>query len=131
MVLPPEGLAAYVAGVGPLVRVGSLVNQQVVGLGELSVTELANKLLFWFSAGGSGQRRLDDPLIDVRRNHCAVPRVRSVELPSRALLPGLVRGQVKPVGDGGGSGGGGVVAREVRERGVSGQGVVRKDWLKS
>ena len=110
VVLPPEGLAADVAGVGPLVRVGPLVYQQVVGLGELSVTELANKLLLGFRGGGSGQRRLDDPLIDVRRNHRAVPRVRSVELASRAL-----GGQVKPVRDGGGSGGGGVVAREVRE----------------
>ena len=41
VVLPPERLAADVAGVGPLVRVGPLVDQQVVGLGEVALTILA------------------------------------------------------------------------------------------
>lgn len=45
MVLPPEGLVADIAGVGPLVRVRALVDQQVVGLGEMPAAELAHKLL--------------------------------------------------------------------------------------
>jgi len=110
VVLPPEGLAADIAGVGPLVSVSSLVNQQVVGLGELSVTELANELFFGFGARGSGQWRLDDSLIDVGRNHCAVTRVLREEFTTCTLLTGLVGAQLKPVGDGGGSGRGGVVA---------------------
>jgi hypothetical protein len=45
MVLPPERLAANVAGEGPLVRVRPLVDEQVVGLCELPVAELADELL--------------------------------------------------------------------------------------
>ena len=45
MILPTESLAANVAGVGPLVRVRSLVDEEVVALGELAVTELADELL--------------------------------------------------------------------------------------
>jgi len=52
MILPPEGLAANVAGIGPLVRVGSLVDEQIVGLGELPVAVLADELLLWATAAG-------------------------------------------------------------------------------
>ena len=45
MVLSPEALAADVAGVGSLVRVGPLVNEQVVRLGEVSATEPTDVLL--------------------------------------------------------------------------------------
>jgi hypothetical protein len=45
MVLPPERLAAHVAREGSLVRVRPLVDEQVVGLCELSVAELADELL--------------------------------------------------------------------------------------
>ena len=56
MVLSPEGLAADVTAVGPLVSMGSLVNEEVVGFRELPVTELANKLLS--RPAGPGQRGL-------------------------------------------------------------------------
>lgn len=46
VVLSPEGLVADVTGVRPLVRVGSLVDEQVVRLGEMPPAELANKFLF-------------------------------------------------------------------------------------
>jgi len=45
VILAPEGFAADIAGVGPLVSVSSLVDQQVVRLGELSVTELAESII--------------------------------------------------------------------------------------
>lgn len=48
VVLSPEGLLADVAGVRPLVRVRALVDQQVVGLGEVSSAKLTNKFLFGF-----------------------------------------------------------------------------------
>lgn len=46
MVLPSERLVANVTGVRPLVRVGPLVDEQVVGLCEMPAAELANKFLF-------------------------------------------------------------------------------------
>lgn len=45
VVLPTEGLVADVARVGSLVRMCPLVDEQVVGLGEPSLTELADELL--------------------------------------------------------------------------------------
>lgn len=45
MVLPPESLSADVARVGTLIGVSPLVDQQVVGLGELPVAVLADELL--------------------------------------------------------------------------------------
>lgn len=54
VVLPPEGLTTDVTGVRPLVRVGPLVYQQVVGLGELPVTELADEL-FLGASGSTGR----------------------------------------------------------------------------
>ena len=47
VVLPPEGLAAQVARVRPLIGVSPLVDQQVVGLGELPLAVLADKPLLW------------------------------------------------------------------------------------
>ena len=51
MVLSSEGFTTDVAREGPLVRVSSLVDHHVVGLGELSVTKLADEPLF--GSGGS------------------------------------------------------------------------------
>lgn len=45
VVLPPEPLVADVALEGPLVRVGPLVDQQVVALGEVPATVPADELL--------------------------------------------------------------------------------------
>lgn len=45
MILPAKGFPTDVTRVRSLVRVSSLVNQQIVALGELSVAEFANKLL--------------------------------------------------------------------------------------
>lgn len=45
MILSPEGLATDVTGEGSLVGVGSLVYQQIVGLGELALAEAADELL--------------------------------------------------------------------------------------
>lgn len=44
MILPTEGLSANIARVRPLVRVSPLVNQQIVTLGELSITEFTDEL---------------------------------------------------------------------------------------
>lgn len=44
VVLPTEGLAADVAGVGPLVRVCPLVDEEVVAFGEVSAAVLADEL---------------------------------------------------------------------------------------
>jgi hypothetical protein len=46
MVLPPEGLATNVTGIGPLISMSPLVDEQVVGLGELPIAELADEPLF-------------------------------------------------------------------------------------
>lgn len=46
MVLSSEGLMANITGVRPLVCVGPLVDEEVVGLGEMPAAELANKFLF-------------------------------------------------------------------------------------
>ena len=65
MILPAERLAAYVAGVGPLVRMCPLVDEEVVALGEAPVAELADELLLGPLAGGpprdegGGRGRLD------------------------------------------------------------------------
>lgn len=45
VVLAPERLSADVTSVGPLVSMGPLVDQQVVGLGEPSLAESAYELL--------------------------------------------------------------------------------------
>lgn len=48
VILPPKCLVADVTRVWPLVRVGSLVNEQIVGFGKVSAAKLADKLLFRF-----------------------------------------------------------------------------------
>ena len=47
VILASEGFATDITGVGPLVSVSSLVDQQVVRLGELPAAELAHKLFLW------------------------------------------------------------------------------------
>lgn len=54
MVLPAERLAADVARVRTLVGVRALVDQQVVGLGELAVAVLTDELLLWTASCGAG-----------------------------------------------------------------------------
>lgn len=46
VILSPERLAADITGIGPLVRVCPLVDEQIVRLGELSIAELADELFF-------------------------------------------------------------------------------------
>lgn len=46
MILPPEGLVADVTRVWPLICVGPLVDEQVVGFGKVSAAKLADKLFF-------------------------------------------------------------------------------------
>jgi len=55
VVLSSEGFTTDVAREGPLVRVSSLVDHDVVGLGELSVTKLADEPLL--GSGGSALPR--------------------------------------------------------------------------
>ena len=57
MILPSERLAADITGEGPLVRVGPLVNQQVVALAELPLAVLAD-VAFSGSCRPYGERRL-------------------------------------------------------------------------
>ena len=47
MVLSPEGLATDITGEGPLISVGPLMDHDIVRLGELSVTKLADESLLW------------------------------------------------------------------------------------
>ena len=54
VILASECLAAYVAWIRPLVRVSSLVNEQVVGLGEVASAEFTNVFLA-FAFGGNLQ----------------------------------------------------------------------------
>lgn len=51
VILTPESLSTDVTREGPLVGVGSLVDEEVVTLGEVPRTELTNKL--FLGAGGS------------------------------------------------------------------------------
>lgn len=46
VILSPERLAADITGIGPLVRVCPLVDEQIVRLGELSIAKLADELFF-------------------------------------------------------------------------------------
>ncbi len=47
VVLPSKGLATDTTGKGPLIRVSTLMDEQVVGLCELPVAELADEPLLW------------------------------------------------------------------------------------
>ena len=56
MVLASEGFAAHITREGSFVGVGALVDHQVVGLGELTVTKLADEALL--GAGAAGVQRV-------------------------------------------------------------------------
>jgi hypothetical protein len=47
VVLPPKGLATHITGKRPLIGVSPLMDEQVVGLGKLSVAKLADEPLLW------------------------------------------------------------------------------------
>jgi hypothetical protein len=47
VVLSPKGLATNVTGIRSLISVGSLMDEQVVGLSELPVAELADEAFLW------------------------------------------------------------------------------------
>lgn len=55
VILPPEGFVADVTRVWPLVRVGPLVDEQIVGFGKVSAAKLADK--FFFRFGGQPPSR--------------------------------------------------------------------------
>lgn len=54
VVLTTEGLAADITRIWPLIRVGSLVNQKIVGLCEVSVAVFTDELLLGTCAGRPG-----------------------------------------------------------------------------
>ena len=58
MVLSPESLAADITGEGPLISVGPLMDHDIVRLGELSVTKLADESLLWSRGPGLGRMRM-------------------------------------------------------------------------
>lgn len=92
VVLPAEGLAADVAGVGTLVGVRPLVDQEVIGLGELPVAELADELLLGPGLGLAGGG-LHHPLLrpaHAQPLQCEVG-LEGLEAEGRRL--GAVRGQ--------------------------------------
>lgn len=47
VILTTEGLATDVATVWPLIGVSSLVNQKIVGFGEMTIAVFADELLLW------------------------------------------------------------------------------------
>lgn len=53
VILPAESFPADVARVGPLVRMSPFVDEEIVGLGELTVAVLADELFLGSSAGHS------------------------------------------------------------------------------
>ena len=62
VVLSPERFATYITAVRPLISVGSLVNQKIVGLSELSITELTDELLLLKYSVHRKSSRLTKPL---------------------------------------------------------------------
>ena len=58
MVLSPESFAADITREGPLISVGPLVDHNIVRLGELSVTKLADEPLLWSRGSGLGLVRM-------------------------------------------------------------------------
>jgi hypothetical protein len=53
VVLPSKGLATHITWKGPLIGVSTLMDEQVVGLGELPVAELADKPLLRLCNGST------------------------------------------------------------------------------
>lgn len=54
MVLSAKSLSTNITAVWPLISVCPLMDQEVVRLGELPVTELTDELLLWPAGGPSG-----------------------------------------------------------------------------
>lgn len=54
MILATESFAANVTAVGTLIGVSSLVNQKIVGFGELTIAILADELFLWTSSSSAG-----------------------------------------------------------------------------
>lgn len=61
VILATEGLAANITAVGALVGVSPLVDQQVVGLGELTVAVFADELLLRTRSRRSGDFQWSQP----------------------------------------------------------------------
>lgn len=62
VILTTEGFAADVTRIRALVRVRSLVDQKVVGFGELSVAVLADELFLWARSSRSGDLQGSQPI---------------------------------------------------------------------
>ena len=58
VILPSESLATDVTREGPLISVCPLVDHNIVRLGELSVTKLADEPLLWSRGSGLGLVRM-------------------------------------------------------------------------
>ena len=58
MVLSPECFSTDITGVRPFISVGPLVDHNIVRLGELSMTELADEPLLWSRGSGLGLVRM-------------------------------------------------------------------------
>lgn len=69
MVLASESFATNITTVWPLVRMSPFMDQQVVRLGKLPITELADELLF--GSGRPTRRCPKHPMTDVSRKECA------------------------------------------------------------
>ena len=74
VILSSECLSTGVAGEGSFVRVRPLVDEQVVGLGELTGAELADKPLLgsWGRGGATRGKRIISN--DLREGNCYQPR---------------------------------------------------------
>ena len=59
MILSPECFTTNIARVRTFISVGSLVDEQIVGFGKLSIAKFTNKLLSW-SIGPIIYRRFTD-----------------------------------------------------------------------
>ena len=73
MVLPPKSFAANITAVRTFVRVRSLVDQQVVRLGELSIAELTNVAFFSRRRSRIRERRLPAAVCLRRRRRFRSP----------------------------------------------------------
>ena len=82
MILSSKGLVANITGIRPLVCVRPLVDEKVVGLGEMPATELANKFLFSLggkppSGGFSVRRQLAQLRDRAPKPRCQLSKIRS------------------------------------------------------
>lgn len=70
VILTAKGFATGVAGIGSFIGMGSLVDQQIIGLGKMSITVLADELLFRsvrFTTGATSARKQKPRWATVRR----------------------------------------------------------------